>query len=144
MNLEMFLASWTRCLALHRQWVQSEVVQHQMLLTFRIPNRREDISSLWWRTNINGNRSFRQRVSSPTTSSLVLKSIRQRIMSVCRYASECNEQHLYARNQTNIIQTQWFFKLRECSIIKEKAVHILQMKAVLHTKFSNTISYRSV
>ena len=27
-------------------------------------------------------RSFRQRVSSPTTSSLILKSIRQRLMSV--------------------------------------------------------------
>ena len=24
-----------------------------------------------------------------------------------------NEQHFEARNQTNIIQTQWFFKLRE-------------------------------
>ena len=32
MNLEMFLATWTRCWALHRHWVQSEVVQHQMLL----------------------------------------------------------------------------------------------------------------
>ena len=30
------------------------------------------------------------------------------------YASdECNEQQFYARNQTNIIQTQWFFKLPE-------------------------------
>ena len=27
-----------------------------------------------------GNRSFRQRVSSPTTSSLILKSIRQRLI----------------------------------------------------------------
>ena len=85
-------------------------------------------------------------VSSPTTSSIILKSIRQRLIEgtintvnrslcnytrnqpntftawleicdrfneLCWYASECNEQHFYARNQTNIIQTQWFFKLRE-------------------------------
>ena len=26
---------------------------------------------------------------------------------------QCNQQHFYARNQTNLIQTQWFFKLRE-------------------------------
>ena len=85
-------------------------------------------------------------VSSPSTNSLILKSIRQRLIEgtvntvnrslcnytrnqpntftvwlkicdrfnvLCWYASECNEQHFYARNQTNIIQTQSFFKLRE-------------------------------
>ena len=90
--------------------------------------------------------TLRMFVSSPTTSSLILKSIRQRLIEgtintvnrsmcnytrnepnifsgwleicdrfnrLCWYASEFNEQHLYARNQTNIIQTQWFFKLRE-------------------------------
>ena len=38
-----------------------------------------------------------------------------------RHASECNEQHFYARNQTNI-QTQWFFKLRKCSIKKRRFI----------------------
>ena len=78
----------------------------------------------------------RMFVSSPTTSSLGLKSIRQpliegtintvnkvcaitraigsdRFNELCWYARQCNEQHFYARNQTNVIQTQWFFKLRE-------------------------------
>ena len=88
----------------------------------------------------------RMFVSSPTTSSLILKSIRQRLIEgtinignrslcnstrnqlniftawleicdrfngLCWYACECNEQHFFARNQTNIIQTQWFFKLCE-------------------------------
>ena len=88
----------------------------------------------------------RMFVSLPTTSSLILKSIRQRLIEgtintvnrslcnytrnqpytftawleicdqfngLCWYASECNEQHFYARNKTNIIHTQWFFKLRE-------------------------------
>ena len=65
------------------------------------------------RDDLNANRSFRQRVSS-----LILKPIRQ----LCRYASECNEQHFYARNQTNIILTQSFFKLRECSIKKRRFI----------------------
>ena len=88
----------------------------------------------------------RMSVSSPTISSLIFKSIRQRLIEgtintvnrslcnykcnqpntftawleicdrfneLCWYARECNEQHFYARNQTNIIQTQWFVKLRE-------------------------------
>ena len=53
----------------------------------------------------NGNRSFRQRVSSLTTSSLILKSIRQRLIvgtnnTVNR--SLCN----YTRNQSNTF-TAW-------------------------------------
>ena len=84
--------------------------------------------------------------SSPTTSSLILKSIRERLIEdtvntvsrnlcnytrnhpntftawleicdrfngLCWYRSDCNEHHFYACNQTNIIQTQWFFKLGE-------------------------------
>ena len=33
MNFAMFLAAWTRCWAPHRQWVQSEIFEHQILLT---------------------------------------------------------------------------------------------------------------
>ena len=93
---------------------------------------------------LQSNRSFRQRVSSPTTSSLILKSIRQRLIegtvnrSLCNclksaivstdfvrlhwYASECNEKHFLTRNQTNLVQTQWFSKLRECWIKKRRFV----------------------
>ena len=78
---------------------------------------------------------LRYRCSLPMTSSLILKSIRQRLMTVCRYvddlSSECNEQHFSARNQTNIIQTQCFFKLRECSI--KKRWFLFCIRSVLRT-----------
>ena len=56
------------------------------------------------RSRLLGNRSFRQRVSSPTTSSLILKSIRQRLIegtinTVNR--SLCN----YTRNQSDTFTT---------------------------------------
>ena len=41
---------------------------------------------------------------------------------LCWYASEYIEKHFSARNQTNIIQTRWFFKLRECSVKKRKFI----------------------
>ena len=43
-----------------------------------IKNNIQRVSESQLRDALDGNRSFRQRVSSPTTSSLILKSIRQR------------------------------------------------------------------
>jgi len=51
---------------------------------------------------LQSNRSFRQRVSSPTISSLILKSIRQRLIEGTVNRSLCN----YTRNQSNTF-TAW-------------------------------------
>ena len=82
---------------------------------------------LWWRHNWYSKQKFEElHVRFHTRNQLneihllhglKFSSTSMNFVSLCWYASECNEQY-FARNHKNIIQTQWFFKLHECSIKK--------------------------
>ena len=75
MNLEMFLVTWTRCSALHQQWVESEVVQHQ-IGNLRTTTKFTTTTSVDWestgtRTSVSaGNRELKMQSHGRTTTAL--------------------------------------------------------------------------
>ena len=57
--------------------------------------------------------SFRQRARSPTTSSLILKSIRQSLKSVDGLAYKRTYKSRVINSASTNVITQWLFKLRK-------------------------------